>query len=230
MKKKLLRPPFVCALNKTEFTLALCFLPVYVIVMPILIGMLKEYWPTPLPSIKVSTVYCLIGFLFVLLCQRKALRADWDRLCDHKLATFLTLVGAHVLNVLLSMVIVLVSIALFNDSSNLYETESVKSSGGQMFTALVLLSPVVEEMLFRGALFGLIRKKNRIAAYIVSILLYAIAGVWQLSGATAGEYIFYALQAMPAAFALAWCYERSGCIWAPILYHALLNISAGVTM
>lgn len=230
MKSKRPRPPFVCSLTKRETIFGICFLPVYVFVLPLLIGMLTEYWPTELPAAKVNTVYCLIGFLFILLCLRKHLRADWDRLCDNKLAMLITLIATHLLSIVLSMLIVLVSIALFDDSTNPYDAQGVKTGMGNMFTALVLLSPIVEEVLFRGVLFGALRKKNRAAAYIVSILAYVIASVWQLTDLSFEMQLFCALQAIPAAFALCWSYERSGCIWVPILYHALTNLSAGALL
>lgn len=231
MKNKRPRPPFVCSLSKKEFILGLCFLPVYVLVLPVLIGMLREYWPTPVSDTKITTVCCLIGFLFVLICLYRALRTDWDRLCDNKLAIVLTLVGTHLLNMVMSMVVVLVSIAFLEDGANPYETETVKSSGGQMFAALVLLSPIAEEVLFRGVLFGAIRKKSRLAAYLVTVVLYVLIGVWQYTGSGSDTaFLFNALQGVPAAFALCWCYERTGCLWAPILYHALSNLGTGIVL
>lgn len=86
------------------------------------------------------------------------------------------------------------------------------------------LTPVVEECIYRGLLFGVLREKNRILAYVVSMLVFALIHVWQAIGDfglwnAALALITY----LPAGLALAWAYEKGGTIWASILTHAIIN-------
>lgn len=89
---------------------------------------------------------------------------------------------------------------------------------------VVILVPVVEEVLFRGLLFGSIRKRNRTAAWIASAVLFAVYSVWTFAVAYGdARYLILALQYLPMSLALTWCYDRGGSIWSPILLHAIFH-------
>jgi membrane protease YdiL (CAAX protease family) len=101
-----------------------------------------------------------------------------------------------------------------------------------MIFIAVLLAPIVEEILFRGVLFGMLRQKRRLLAYIVTVAAFAVYHLWQffLIGFD-WTILLYLLQYVPASLALCWCYEKSGTIWAPIVLHAIINlISIQVTI
>ncbi len=93
------------------------------------------------------------------------------------------------------------------------------------FVSAVLCAPIVEELLFRGLIFGLIHKKSRALAYVVSMLLFSAAHV--AAGLLSGEpLLVLALNLvtyLPMGFALAWTFERTRTIWAAILLHMLNN-------
>lgn len=225
MKKE--RPPFACSLNKTERILGAFLLPVHILALPLLLGMLGDFWPTEISAAKLNTLYYLITFLLILLLMRKGLRRDWDRLCDYKLPCALLLVPTHLLCLVLSLVVALITVLMPESISELYNEappELITISGKGLFAAYVLLAPIVDETLFRGLVFGSLREKNRVLAYAVSIALYLVYCVWQYAVLNPNiSILFYALQEIPAAFVLAWCYERSGTVWTPILYHAIYN-------
>lgn len=220
--------PFDCSLTKTERWLGLCFLPLHSIILPVLMGMLEDYWPTTLSAARSSTLYYLVGFLFAMGLLRKALRKDWDRLLDNKLYILSTLFSAYLLNLVLSFATALLSITLFEDSAPLVvdSTTNVAGSGPiSYFSVLVFLSPIVEETLFRGVVFGSIRHRSRVSAYIASILLFALHSTWQLAATGGSEtFLFFFVQCIPTAFILAWCYERTSCLWTPILFYAITNV------
>lgn len=222
------RPPFVCTLTKTERLLGAFLLPVHVFLLPVLLSMLLEYWPTGFSAVQRNTLYFAISFVLILLLMRSFLRKEWDRLCDYKLPSLLLIVPAHLLCVFLSFIVIGLTMLLPEELSALYDqalTELSGLSGEGSFTLLVLLVPIVEETLFRGLVFGTLREKNRLAAYLISALLYVICAVWQYAVRYPNASIlFYAMQELPMAFALAWCYERSGTLWSPILYHAAYNL------
>ena len=79
---------------------------------------------------------------------------------------------------------------------------------------VVLIGPLFEEILFRGWLYGGLRKKwGEAWALIVSSLLFAL--------------IHGDAPALPALFVLglifAWVYRRSGSLWTSFLVHAMWN-------
>ena len=96
-------------------------------------------------------------------------------------------------------------------------------------TALIIifLAPFVEEVLFRGYVFGNLRGVNRTAAYLVSCLLFAFLHVWQFAVIHQNlSYFLLMLQYLVPGFVLAWTYERSGTLWGSVLLHMFVNALA----
>ena len=92
---------------------------------------------------------------------------------------------------------------------------------------VVFLAPFVEEVLFRGYVFGNLRDHSRTAAYIVSCLLFAFLHVWQFAVVSRSlTYFLLMLQYLVPGLVLAWTYERSGTLWGSILLHAFVNALA----
>ena len=89
---------------------------------------------------------------------------------------------------------------------------------------VVFLAPFVEEMLFRGLVFGNLRSKSRAVAYVVSCLLFALLHVWQFA-VTSGDVTYFLLmvQYLVPGLVLAWAYDYSGTLWASIALHAASN-------
>ena len=89
---------------------------------------------------------------------------------------------------------------------------------------VVFLAPFVEEVLFRGYVFGNIREKSRWAAYLVSCLLFAFLHVWQFAVVNHSlTYFLLMLQYLVPGLVLAWTYEQSGTLWGSILLHGFVN-------
>lgn len=78
----------------------------------------------------------------------------------------------------------------------------------------IVVAPIVEELIYRGCLYGICRQYvGRLPAVVFSSVVFAVihGHVPSLPG-------LFAL-----AFALALVYERTGSLWAPIGMHALFN-------
>ena len=89
---------------------------------------------------------------------------------------------------------------------------------------VVFLAPFVEEVLFRGYVFGSLRDHSRVVAYVVSCVLFAFLHVWQFAVGGHGVWYFVLmLQYLIPGLVLAWCYDRAGNLWAPILVHITVN-------
>ncbi|MBR3704847.1 MAG: CPBP family intramembrane metalloprotease [Oscillospiraceae bacterium] len=92
---------------------------------------------------------------------------------------------------------------------------------------IIFLAPFVEEVLFRGYIFGNLRATSRTAAYIVSCLLFAFLHVWQFAVIHRDlSYFLLMLQYLVPGLAFAWTYERSGTLWGSVLLHAAVNALA----
>lgn len=96
---------------------------------------------------------------------------------------------------------------------------------------VVLLAPFVEEVLFRGLVFGNLKTHSRPAAYLVSCLLFALLHVWQFAvGSRDITYFLLMVQYLVPGLVLAWAYEHSGTLWASAALHAAANALAVWTM
>ena len=116
---------------------------------------------------------------------------------------------------------------LFNSRTNLNDmTIAAQVASAPRMTALivVLLAPFVEEVLFRGLVFGCLKEKSRIFAYILSCALFAFLHVWTaaVSNWDLG-YLILMLQYLVPGLVFAWAYEHSGTLWTSILLHMLVN-------
>ena len=97
---------------------------------------------------------------------------------------------------------------------------------GVMTAVAVFLAPLVEEPIFRGGVFGLLRRYSRAAAYGASMLLFAVYHLWSYALLDASAWL-YLLQYLPAGFLLARIYEKTNSLWSAIFLHMTVN---GVSM
>ena len=93
-----------------------------------------------------------------------------------------------------------------------------------MTLCTVFCAPITEEILYRGLVFGHLRMKSRVLAYIVSALIFcSIHVVGYIGSYPIGLLILCFLQYVPAGVFLSWSYERSGTICTSILIHIAIN-------
>lgn len=89
---------------------------------------------------------------------------------------------------------------------------------------VVILSPVMEEALFRGYIFGNLREYHRGAAYGFSCVLFALAHVWpHIAGSPDWKHLLLLAQYLLPGAVMAWTFERSGSLWGSILLHGIVN-------
>ena len=102
--------------------------------------------------------------------------------------------------------------------------QMVEGNFGLMTIGTVILVPVAEECLYRALIFRNIYEKSPVWAYIVSMVLFSLAHVaGYVILADFGTLVLCFFQYLPAAFALAWAYRKSGSIYASILIHMTVN-------
>ena len=118
----------------------------------------------------------------------------------------------------------------FHSGANLNDTTIAAQVGAAPRTTaliVVFLAPFVEEVLFRGLVFGCVKEKSRVVAYAVSSLLFAFTYVWTflLSGWDL-SCLTLMLQYLVPGLVFAWAYDRSGTLWTSILLHGIVNALA----
>ena len=89
---------------------------------------------------------------------------------------------------------------------------------------VILLAPIAEELIYRGVIFGTFYPRSRLAAYALSCIAFSaihVAGYIGQWDALTLALCF--VQYIPGGLCLAWAYDRSGTIWAPILIHIAIN-------
>ena len=96
---------------------------------------------------------------------------------------------------------------------------------------VVALAPFVEEVLFRGLVFGGIRQRSRFAGYAVSCLLFALLHVWQYAvGSHDPSYLLLTVEYLVPGMVFCWAYEHSGTLWTSIFLHAGVNALSVATL
>lgn len=228
------KAPFQSNMSLTERALGLCYLPVQILILPLLINLCSAFVLPDISSRTLNTIYYALGAAYVLILMRGFLRRDFDTLLDHKLINAVMLVSGYFLYIILSYAAVIGLSFIFSNGVNPNE-QAVESMAATDYRALfgiaVFLAPMVEEPLFRGALFGTLREKNRALAYVVSALIFSLYHVWQ-SAAAYGDWrvLIYAVQYLPSAIVLAKLYEQSRSIWLPIIFHMMVNAMSLASM
>ncbi len=221
-----MRPSFQSDMTRKELIAAAIYLPMHIVGVPILINLLPLELLERLGNATVNAIYYGIGFLVLLFLMRGFLRRDFDSLLDRLPFSIISIISGYFLSFLLALALTLITqalgVSLDSSPNNDAVSDILVLEYNKMFAVSVMLAPFVEEILFRGLLFGAVRKKSRVAAYIISILAFSIYHVWQYAIIDPSALI-YILSYIPVSYALAWCYDRSGTIWVPIGMHMLNN-------
>jgi len=214
-------------MSPLQTKLGLFYLPMHYFVLPLLLGLLATYVPGGMDEVRINLIYYAIGIVFVLLVMMNYLKESYYVLMDRLGYCLLTLFMAMGLDYILSYAVTAV-FAVLGDSLANPNNEQVMNLAdvgyGSMKAIAIFLAPIVEEVLFRGVVFGMLRPHKRVLAYVFSIALFAVYHIWQYVAVTGDWSLYiYALQYIPVSFVLAWCYDRTGTIWTPIFFHMLIN-------
>ena len=209
------------------------YIPLHCLIIPILVVLIDEFSDKITFSDATTNLLVYgIGFVFCLLFMWKFLKKSFDDIFEKKVRVLGRVLGGFGLMYLLSVATTTVITVVVGDADLINPNSAeLNSLISQNFNAMAVMSvifaPIVEECIFRGALFGSIRKKSRFLAYFVTIAVFAFYHLfayfiidykWQLW--------VYLLQYVPASFALCRVYEKSETIWCPIALHAINNLIA----
>ena len=207
--------------------LGLIYLPLHILVFPLLFSLYAAVAPKEIPEITANVVYYLMGLAFVMIVMFSFLRSGYDVLVDRLRHCVLTLVlGLAVIYALdLAASALLMALdGVINNPANAEMNALAKKDFNTLKALAVFIGPIVEEVLFRGALFGTLRERSRGWAYVLSVVMFSLYHVWQFALAYQDwTMLLYAIQYIPVSIVLTWCYERTGCIWTSIFFHMGYN-------
>ena len=214
-------------LTKQETLGGFFYLAFQLICLPSVLTWVNGQLAAPLNDAELNFLFYLVNFIAVLLIFHDFLSRALTQVFRHPIvfceAVILGTVGYYGLFWLTDKLVSLLvpSFANYNDASVL---AMVNSSRLLMLVGLLVLVPLAEECLFRGLIFRNLYGKSPWAAYIVSILAFAVIHIIGYIGRySALELLMAFLQYLPAGLCLAWAYTRADTIFAPIVIHSLVN-------
>ena len=164
----------------------------------------------------------------MLIAAGRFFRRDFDPLCDRPVTVVIEIAAGYAMMFCCNMALSLLLSAFPSTSNpnNQAVAGLAMESYGPMAAMAVFLAPLVEEPLFRAGVFGVLRKRSRLAAYIVSVALFSLYHVWAYAVVDPYNWV-YILQYIPISILLCRCYERTNTIWSSIFFHMLIN---GISM
>ena len=227
-------PSFNFPMSVRERIGGIIYIPLHCWVIPILVVLIDELSDKMnCGEAVLNLLIYAVGFLFCLLFMWKFLKKSIEDIFENKVRFFARVMSSFGLYYVLSAVVSWIVVAAVGDYELAINPNSaninalVRENFNVMAVMSVIFAPVVEESMFRGALFGTIRKKSRFWAYAVTIVFFAF---YHLYAYFITDYSWqlwvYLLQYVPATFVLCRLYEKSGTIWCPIALHALINLVA----
>lgn len=185
-------------------------------------------------TIGTAIIYSLAALIAVgvprLLWKRVTSRKDLGVPDLPAWMDILLTVPAYIVYIICSGILVLISTKIFSgidleQAQSLPFSRSMLGAQWQYFLAfitLVVFAPLAEELLFRGYLYGKLRKTAPVwAAVIITSLTFGAAHLW--GGPDSPLQWAVAIDTLALSIVLCLLREHTGAIWAGVLVHALKN-------
>ena len=217
-------------MTRRETYYGFIYLIVQFFLLPPVISLVLPFLPESVNDAQINFVYYLVNFFAISLILRKFLWQNAERMSMYPGYFFrvvlLGLARYLVLNSLVGYLLLWLDPGYFN-ANDAAIAEMVHSELTLIAAGTILLVPLAEECLFRGLIFGNLRKKSRLLAYILSLAAFSVIHITGYIGIyTPMQLLISFLSYLPAGLCLAWAYEKADTIFAPILIHAAVNAIA----
>jgi len=222
--------------GKREVLFGLAYLPLHMFLIGELLANILWLANMLIPSLSLSLtdlnlLYLLTGTVFLMLAMQDYLKASFSRFLAFGSKNLYVFLAGYGMRLVLTLPIAIVMLFLLPQDLPNPNQEAIVSilNYHRLPTAFlaVVLAPIVEELLFRGAIFAPLHKRNRWLAYAVSSLSFALLHIISALLFRFDPTLFLTmLLYIPAGIALCWSYEKSGNIWTAIFLHALMNLLA----
>ena len=204
------------------------------LVLPYILQLLFFFLKLPLDNLRLNMLYYTINFAVLVGIFWRFLQASLQHALENPGQVLLPAVIGFFAYRFSSTLVNMGILALRPDFINVNDANITTMAQGRLAMwgfAAIFLVPPAEELIFRGTLFGSLYNKNKILAWVVSVvgfcLLHVIGYVnyypWDLL-------LICAVQYLPAGICFAAAYRYSGNIFSPILIHAAINTIAALSM
>lgn len=214
-------------LSSQETISGFCYLAFQLTFLPTVLTWLNGQLERPLSSAELNFVFYLVNFIAMLLIFHDFLSHSLRQVGQHPAYFCQAVVLGFVAYYACYQTIDYLVGTLVPTFSNYNDEAIATMSRGNYFLMVigtVILVPPVEECFYRGLIFRSLYGKSRWAAYLVSILVFALIHIVGYIGRySALELLIAVLQYLPAGLCLAWSYVKADTIFAPILIHAVVN-------
>ncbi len=192
--------------------------------------LLPSILPDLLPNasaVLLNTVYYVLNFLCLGFLLRKFLRKAVIFAGKRPLSMLAWAAAGLALYLLANSLLSFGINRFFPNYFNRNDADIAQQLGENfpiMVINTVFLVPFAEELMHRGVIFGSLHPKNPIASYLFSAVFFSLVHILGYLGIlSAAEFFLSFLQYLPAGLILAWCYQKSGCIFTSVLLHAAIN-------
>ncbi len=219
--------PFFNTPGPQETRLGFIYMAISLVVLPAMLQFGNSLLADPLSAANVNFLYFCINFTVVVWIFRRFLRSQFQAALRIPFPTLWYAVLGYLGSRALGEILALLTCRFFPSFVNVNDravTHLLSQDFRLIAAGTILLVPVVEETLYRGLVFRSLYGKNPLAAYLVSMGVFAAIHVLGYIGAYSPLTLLLCfLQYLPAGFCLAWCYRQTGTLAAPILMHTLVN-------
>ena len=185
---------------------------------------------TPLSEAELNFTFYIINFIAILLIFQDFLGNSLGYATSHLVQLLEAVILGFVFYQICFRLMDFLVTLLYPPFTNYNDEAILAMKQGNFFLmalGTVVLVPPVEECFFRGLIFRNLYPSSKWAAYIVSILAFAVIHILGYIGTYSPlELALAVLQYLPAGLCLAWSYTRADTIFAPILIHAAINATA----
>lgn len=170
-----------------------------------------------------NVAYYAILFALALPIFWRMLKEDlaglWDWLPENLCGLALGQVGGVILRSLLRLLPFPVE-----DPIPIQYAQEFLMAPGPTLTLILLLIPLVEEIVFRGFLYGRLREYGKGLAAVLVTVGYALFLVWRYAWDFGDpRYLLLTALYLPFSAGLTLCRENGGSVWSCVVLHAGLN-------
>ena len=215
--------------NKKELPLSLLCWFAYLLGIPLLLGLIPSLKGEDLHSqFMYNLAFYVVSFSLILIAFRNFLFRSKMPFPIFLVAVFFGLLATYGLENFFGSILYTFLQFFPIERENLNQSAVVsflEAYRVPMILNIVVLAPLVEEILFRGTIFGPLCKKSPFLAYVASMTVFSAMHVLGFIGQQSPvELLISFLEYLPAGFALCFCYHHFRSIWVPITVHGLMNL------
>ena len=213
--------------SKNENIVGLLYICLQMFILPSALALINSLLPTPLSVGAINFVFFAINFICVSVIFKRYFISSVRAVLRNPYAVLRYALFGFLLYQVGKFLVSLLILLLYPQFSNLNDT-AVMDSIAQNYTLMsigtIILAPVVEEVLYRGVVFGCLHKRNALLGYVISTVVFSLIHIISYINlynpiALLCSFLVY----LPAGLCLAWAYDKSGNIIAPILIHIAVN-------